>query len=1094
MSNIIYPLIFFSISEDGKEMTEAVQKFSSKINQPVYSKFVRYIFFNENNTITTSINDDILTISFNSIEPDKQNSYAEINKIRKNYLSVFESVIGDIKNIDNRNYALENDFEIGKTQIIILSSIDYSNLSPLILPLVLGIDTFKNELRFQLLLLYNQDLTSNKNRDSRILKNAFLKEIETIGNVIKPEIWLLDIINEEGINLKDKANLHRIVSQFFDLIISDAESIDRVVYNDGKKEKGRFCMYSSIGYSVLSFPIEKAKEYMVLFAYGHEFNNLAEKFNLNFESILLKDELTKFLKKNRFNELSNNLTKKDNSDLIYEPFTFNKNELGREKEEVLLKQLSAVNSPLTLSNTITSGLFQKIDAAEKTHIDNVLIEFSGHLNAAKNREFSNFIQLIEKAQCDFIDNKEKGINYSILFTAILSNNKAVVESMLDGRFTYDIPTLVSLEDICRGKFIGDEISIIEKKLRDESDNSINKLELKEEYLAKLNDDEISFEKINTSLNSDNPKLAELTASIKNFKDEILTLSVEIETHNKIIIRLKSKIEKIKSEFDRDATKEKYKVKRNADLLKEIEYTRTTEIVDIDEKLSKKHEEKNIRIKERKKFIFINLIVIPLILLFVMFSLQFVLYYNFDWFNTEIFKKVALIAVLIELIYYAINFTRFNNLIKEFKNLIGEISDLLRKKKNSFQKYINNKNQCFKNDFSFEIDLISLSMMKSLKEYTSKLQNKAELFKKQISEESKKYLKLTNAYSFIENSFELCTIEKDDIEAIYKNNITGSLFGNTSKNSLSSCYRDFNKTNQFIWLKQLIDKGINDVFKRKVEIESLKSILFNESKSFGKVNTKAKFNILIETSKPLLQTSNSYFPNIAPDIPYTENILIGSKDNAFDDFFNNYNLEFNDSIKIEENNKNILGILSIKSNFPSFIIYDVKDNEDLIRKEVNLNNKFEYFVNDTAFDHQLMPSSSYVETDDRGNLLMGEELIVALSKKLIEFDIENGKYFHPIVGELGFKLEDLIDYWNKPICYDIRKKAIKIDDELWDLDEDERNDYLNEFKNFWLLNKAIVSKKHENELSEYFFTRNGKVEDWNEIKAIFKENRRNSRTK
>ncbi|MBL4746250.1 MAG: hypothetical protein JKY08_07755, partial [Flavobacteriaceae bacterium] len=658
MSSKIYPIIFFSISSEGKKMMDAIKEYSSKINQNVYSNFVNYAHFDGENSISTSINEESLVLSFNKKKQDKQDSYSHVNKNRQNYLSVFESLINSVKNIDNINYASENNFEIGQTQIIILSSIYEQELSPLVLPLLLGIDSFKYNVNFQLLLFYNQELTSNKSNHLKILKTSFLREMETLGLAIKPTVWLFDIINEKGINLKKKENLYHVLTQFVDLRMIGADTIEKITYNNGNIEKDRPCMYASVGYSILRFPVEKAHEYLKLVTYSNEFIRLKEKFDLKFESILLKDELTKFLKKNNFEELPAKLSKDCNSESIYKSLNFNQNQIEIEIEEnVLSRKLNVIDNYLTLSKNVSSDFFQKFDKIEKDYINNVVIEFSGELNKARNREFSIFTKLIDNAQNKFIDNSEQGINYAILFVAILSNNKSVVEDMLDGRFTNDIPTLISLEDKFRGVFIGDEVSIIEKELRVQSDNSINKKELLEKYSAKLRESELDFDKIVKTVSADNPKLAELKASIQNYNKENSKLSKEIDSHNKTITSLKTKIEKIKSDFDRDATKEGYNVKRNVDILTEINEIRSEKIIELDNELSKKYEQKNISVKERKKFIFKKMILIPSVLLISLLILQLGFFYNFESFNWIYLKNCIFITILIELIY--LTYASFN---------------------------------------------------------------------------------------------------------------------------------------------------------------------------------------------------------------------------------------------------------------------------------------------------------------------------------------------------------------------------------------------------------------------------------------------------
>src|SRR5690606_12410264 len=137
----------------------------------------------------------------------------------------------------------------------------------------------------------------------------------------------------------------------------------------------------------------------------------------------------------------------------------------------------------------------------------------------------------------------------------------------------------------------------------------------------------------------------------------------------------------------------------------------------------------------------------------------------DNYKFQALKIGAGITTLVLLIYYGINLFKFYQLSQNFKNLLGEINDLLHKKSHLFQRYVGNKNSFFKNDFEFEVDLISLSMIRKLKDGVSELQKNVEQFKNRLIREFEIYGKEMRSFSFVENSFELGVLEKADIEEI-----------------------------------------------------------------------------------------------------------------------------------------------------------------------------------------------------------------------------------------------------------------------------------------------------------------------------------------
>ena len=1083
MSNKISPVVFFSVSSSGKEMAEAIQNHSENINHHVYSRFFRFVSFNEDGTLTNSVNDKRISFSFPGEKNVKQDNFAVINKQRQEYLSVFEEVIGDINSLENTNFARENNFDTGKIQIVILSGIDEINLMPLSAPLIMGLDSGNFEFHF--LILYNSSLSNDLTVNSRILKNAFFREIESIGND-NPKVWLLDIINDEDFNVKEKLNLFKIASHFVDLLITNEDKIDVVNYCKRANAQGKPCRYSSIGYSVIKYPLDKAKRYMSLFAYTEEFKDLIRKLDLKFEAILLKDELTKFLTRNGFYETPERISKKENSDEIYVPFSLRLNSLENEKEQVLAKNLSPVENPSGLSTAITSGLFGKLDDAEKDYINNILIEYSGKINSARDREFSRYIYNIKEAQENFIDDGDRSINYAILFAAILGNDRPVVEQMLEGRFSDDIPTLNSVEDKYRESFIGDEISKINKEKEGEELNSSNKKKLREQYSQKLEEDKVKFETLRTT-DPDNAKLPELQSSINKYDKQITLLKAEITQHNKNIERLSATAEEIKIEFDRDATKEIYKKERNESLLKDLEDIRENSIPAIDKKLAEKYAEKNVTLKKRKRHIFYHLIIIPVGLLVVSLLIQLSLYNIFDGYKSDGLMIGAGITTLVILVFYGVSLFKFYQLSKDFRGLLGEIGDLLQRKTNLFQKYIYSKNRVFRNDFQFEVDLISLSMVRKLRDGASELRKNVEQFKNRLITDFEEYGEKMNSFKFVEDSFELGVLKKADLEKIYSNYTGKPLFYKTGENKLSTYYSHFINSSNLSSIEDLIDQKVEDVCSRKIESENLMSVLFNEARDFGKINTAAKIKILLKSSRPLLRTADSHYPNLENGIPYTENIIIGNYNQKCQPFWDDSQLSFSSSVSIDDTNENILGVLSVKSNFPSFLIYDVKENEEIIRNEVGLDDKKRFFISESAFEYQLMPS----ELHSKQNIedLLGDELISALSYGIVEYDKENKKFYHPVLGDLGFKFEDLIKYWNSPICYEINEKATKLNSEIWKFEEDEMTDYLIRFKSFWKQFAAVVPREYEVRLSEYFFQRNGKEKYWGEIKTAIKENRK-----
>jgi hypothetical protein len=1079
MSKTIYPVIFYSIGNFGKELFDSIRKDAKEINNTVYSRFIRYTIFGEDYTIINSINDDKIQLPFTASKSKAEN-YAKVNRIRTEYKAVFEKLLNDIFVFENINYATENDLTLGKPQIVVLTSIDTPELSPLIIPLLQILESLPQSPEIHLIILYNQKLHSENEAKTAILKNSFLREIDSLKLVRPPHVWLIDIINEKEINLKDSKTLFYSVGKFTDLLLTEASRIGSSIYTG--VELGKPCIYSTFGYSLLTFPINRISEYLGIYSCEKEIKNLVSEFDVKYEVIALKDELNKFFIISGFESIPEKLAKKDNTEAIYSPFKFNERTFtDLENEYALGKKLSPVDEPLTLSKTTSNDFFNKIEDYEKSYSDSTLMEFSQLLDKAKKRELQLAIDVIADTQCSLMDQKGRGINYSHLFVAMLANNKGAVENMLEGRFTSDIHTLTNLQDKFRSRFIGDQVVESEKKLRDESDNYANKCKLIDQYSNQIKNSELSLKRFEESVGSDSPKYTELNSQIVSLKDQIKLLTSENELHKRNIADLTYQIEQVKLDFDHDATKENFKEKRNKKAKDEIIEIKDKKIEELDKQLAPKYEEKNIKIKERNKFIFINLLLIPIAILAVLILTQVILLYKTDWFDIKWFLRGLVVTGITELIYYIFNFIKFIKLMKQFNLLLDEIKSLLSDKRNLLARYVILKNDCYHNDFCFEKDLIALSMVDSIAKSTSLRQSKMEEFKAFIQLESNKLDEKVNSFSLNESSFEFCVIGRNEIEAIYNNSVHESVMIRNDDFRLSKCFEDFILTGDLHTFYNPILDDAMEVHERKIKGETLKSILFNESSTFEKkVNTKAKFQQVIETSRPLLKTG--FWPNLSNDTAYTENIVVGFNHTSYKEYLKEIKLA---NLSIDEANAYIFGVLSIKSNFPSFLIYDVEINEGILRKGITKENQSQYFINDNSYNYSLIPSITKTDKDERGNLLLGNELILALTNKLIYFDSGKRKFIHDVIGDLGMELDDLINNWTTSICYEIFEEAGKRYEEIWHFDESEFKEYSTQFKEIWLNFPVKVPLKCENELSEYFFSIHGTETDWKEIKEALK---------
>ena len=156
-----------------------------------------------------------------------------------------------------------------------------------------------------------------------IIKKLFIKLSKVLGyeiidqsNFSSPTLQKklnedLSIINEKSINLNNNSAVYYSISQFADLLYTSAGLITApttTMVNYSEKEKP--CMYSTFGYSLMHFPTDKIKEYLSIHAKTQEFDYLVKDFDTKFEIIAIKDETTKFFRKNDFENIPQKISKK----------------------------------------------------------------------------------------------------------------------------------------------------------------------------------------------------------------------------------------------------------------------------------------------------------------------------------------------------------------------------------------------------------------------------------------------------------------------------------------------------------------------------------------------------------------------------------------------------------------------------------------------------------------------------------------------------------------------------------------------------------------------------------------------------------------
>lgn len=1091
MNKSIHPIIIFSTSTKTNSIYEVLNVDSFGLNTAqLKERYFRHIYIDDKNQLINSYDEEILPIPVD-INKNKSENIKSLNNIRDTYITYIEKTLGSIYNLDNGNYAAENGFIISSPQIIILGEVDSKLLLPIVLP-VLQSSVLHNSMRtsgtalvpnVHLVLLYNTKLQGTlTDHESVFHKNAFLKEIEINKSEIEffPYIWLLDIINERSINLEDENTLNNSIIQFVDLLFTNSSNLISSVYNDSI-QKNRPCIYSTFGFANICLPKEKIRNYLSKYAISSQLGTVVNCLNSKFEIITIKDEVIRFTNENEFEKINEKLSINEQGQQIFPPFSFNSDKyIVSEQEQVLSKKLSVIDSPATISITSTSSFFHDIDLAEKEYVDKNKLNFSQQLDLSKKRESEKLKNIIKDKLCRLMDVPEKGINFSLLFVAVLSNNKALVESLLEGRFTSDLINLETFQEKFRSLFTGDEILSAQSKLFEHSDKVLNNTKLIQQYSFDKEKDLASIEKLKDSSNETNPKVMELTAKVENYGVQISKLSNENDELNVIISDQTRIIESRKNEFDQDPTKESFKIsriKKIKDLLVDL---KDAKIPQIDKELVIDYDQKNLIIEKRKKFIFYKLMLVP-IFLSVFLTLTSFFFYQKIHEDLNLFFKSLEVSAVILVFYFIIILIQFNKLNKTFNELISQIAQRIQLKSSYLINYKENVNKLHNADFEFERDLIAFNIFSPLLAWIKTIQGEISSFKEEIDKTHKTITNETNQFSFESNSFEFSVVNKKEIENIYDSSDYVTINSNKSTFNLSDCFIDFEKTKSIDKLIEPIDASIFEIYERKFQNESLKDILFSRSKIFDNKNASAYFQKLIQTSRPLLRTEK-----LTSDVPYTQDIVLGFNDEEYSQYFSG--IEMNKTIALQEKNSDRLGLISIKSNIPSFLIYDVPESENLFTKQVNNSNKSNYFISDEAYNYSLIPKNDSPLKNSEDNFLLSESLIFSIARGTIKFNESKNCFYNDTIGELGLSWDELIKNWNSNLCSNLKLESEeKFNSMISVFEEKDYTDFASRFKASLLSIKIMISKDFEESLSVFYFNRiKGTEDDWKEISNYYKE--------
>jgi len=1091
----VYPTVFIALPGAGDEMLKVIMEDSVFTTVDPFKRFIRQVTVSETGDLsyTGTKGDSSVSLGLDGGE-GKTATYRKVQQQRDQLLGFFIAVLDDIKGASNLNYATDQGLDPNTDpQLVFLATISEPLLLPLFLTIARNIDQF-NQVKtpiFHLLLTYDKPTTGPDDAsECKFLKTAFFKEIESINKSDRfisanNYIWLADRVNEMGFNLENTTNLYRSIARFSDLIISDASKVNQLTINH-VTEHGRDCIYSTFGISTLVFPVEKIREYMVLHAREKELGHITSTFEIKFMRTRLRDELKRFFREGNWDEIPAHLGKKENGEDIYTPFSFDYNRyIEGEKEFAFYGQISKIEEPKVLPGKQTIGFLKSLETEEdnfKIKVD----DFSAELDKAKNRETDALATAIQNKAGDLMDGQDMGINYAMAFTSLLNNNESLVEEYLDAGQHVDYETLSDLQDKIRSQFLGDEIELKEKTQQRERNDLADKNGLIERYQAGIITAQEELKKLEEKVGTDNSKYIELQESNKVREEEIKTLEGETAAHKINIAELAKEIEQIKKNFNRHDYQRTLRENNNQKFDDEFEALKEN-IDKGDETLAQEYVEKNRIIEKRKKIIFIHLMVVPIALLLAMVLANVIFFYKApDVYNTLIgVKWGTYITVLVMLVYYIFAFLRFWKVQKELKACLSRINSLLNEKAALYNNAVQMKENKYRYNFNFSKNLLAYQIVEDTIKITVEQVSSIAGFRDSIKTEAEAATAAKAGFEFTDTSFDFCVVQKRELEAIYDKGQKSYIINSDEATALSRYYGTFRTSSSLEGLNQPVLDAVNEIHSKKVQNVSVKQVLFNEAADFSiTVTTEAKFKQLVDNSRPLLKTES--WPGLRPDVPYIQNLFIGQYDQDYSVHFGTLDID-PDTNGIDKGNEKMMGILSIKSNLPGFLIYDVERNEKHLLQEMKKNERDHYFTDSDHLEFNLMPiegpGSGPGQDAEVSEYLIADMLIGLIWGKIKH---QNNTFTHEVLGNIGFTFEMATGFLATGNAYDLTKEIKEINEEIDAMEEDDLVSCIEKTKQYCSKSGNQVPKKFHKHLKKLYMGFGTDDEGWKELKEILKQ--------
>ena len=1055
---VLHPIILVSFPGIGDEIIDEIITKSIYCNHNFHSTHIKHIKITDTGNFSCNSHSIDLGIS---LENGKEDNFTISYNNRSKIFDFFNTIISEVYNVNNENIALNNNFSFDQNgpKVIFLTNLTNPLLLPIYFTVLRNRDSFNHTFTSVSLLLTTQNNINTSSKEELMFKVAFFKEIEAF-NQERPirdadNIWLADTINDKGISLDSTSVLYKSIAHFIDILYFNKNSW---LESSNIEEQGKSCLYSSFGVSTLIFPVDRVKEYMKLYISSVELSILISSFDTKFSKSIINSSLGSFFRNERWTDIHTDINKNDQDKEIYQSFNFSTDvELENEIKATSSYNLEVIDSPKLLAKETTVILFSQLEQEQEIFSQKVESEYLQALFRAKERELKRLKNSIV-AQIDAILDKDhrdseklEGINYAILFCSLLNNDESEVMHLISDSTHVEYENLYTIQDKIRELFLGDELRDLEKKEKIEKDDFTDKKKLIGKYRSEIISNSEALEK----LKPDSARFIELTEDNKSKEKDIDNLSQEIIIHEKNIKDYSDLSNNIRLRFNRDDFRRSLRDERNAQYDEADELYKES-IEANDNNLTEQYEQKNKHLEIRKKILFRDVFLIPSAVLIIFILINVLLFYKVGWFYDFFrfflnYKYRLLISVLIPSIFLIKGGLKLYSITKKLKNVIISIKKYQQDKAHVFLKLVNNFDDKIKYNFSFDKNIYAYNMLEETIQHTKNKIRDLKLFKQHLIDKSIDIKKEVDEYKFSSSSFDFCVFKNKEIESICDDEQL-ILINNKINFNLSNFFLSHFSEHKGKWFDDLISNEVDNIYERKISGISVTDILLNQANGFDKeMNIKKEVKRIYNNSRALLKTPTQA---LQPGVPKIKDITVGAVDqNIYNDHFTYVglnNINYNESL--DTDNIQRLGILSVKSNIPSFFIHDLTEDEQVVSQTLEIE-KSKYFTREDHSNYLILPISNSnnhkelnKEITDGVILLLLNNIITYSESNFYHNKLKIASDFHALVGYIISS--DGVELYNK------KEELLSL---INNWSEAEENDFISLTSRFFEANRNMVQQ-------------------------------------